>query len=214
MVVIKLTFYFSLLISITGCAIYDISPKAIRKTYSYTNLEKKISGIYIPSSATDSSVFYIFYEDNTFVVTFRQVWIELQEAEDNDKRTYFFYRYNSWGYYSIKEDGTIVLKKISHRPYGNGYWTSYESIFIMDHLKLIGVSENQTYPIDVIIKSENDTTKLDGSNQYSYDLTFYDSCDCKTSDTWLKYEKWFWKNEQDYIEWIEKSGGDKKKYHK
>ena len=191
---------------LTRCGLFDHAPRKINKAfnYEYKEHEKYLNSIYSyqftikrDSLTVDTyDVYSLFFKDGTYC-SFQSGSFDyykvssLQELLDlacEGKKEIFFRRGN-WGYYEIKND-TICLKQIFDRPYGGGYWwgTNSEWVFTNDkNLKII--------------------------SRKSIELIYLDTLPCAESDSWMKYEKWFWKNEQDYLDWVEKSGGNKKKYH-
>lgn len=214
--------YFSFLIILlvfTGCGAFcNRTPRAVKKAFSYEEING-FSGVYkykLHNDTTGSQKYYVFFNDGTFVsglydINYENLNLEdihkLLSKKENDLNRRFW-----WGYYSL-ENNTLQLKRIENKLYPCDPWPAnyYEYEKINEKFKC--VSSKDIAPFKERDKSYEDYLDRNPSIKY-HELVFVDSCDCATSETWLKYEKWFWKNEQDYLDWIEKSGGDRKKYHK
>lgn len=193
---------------ISSCALFR-APRKIRKEFNYEfkSGERQISQIYRNRYKDNKyDTYYLFFEDETFcglseaiLRNFKGISIqELQKRACSGELNEFF-RFGAWGCYEIKND-TIHLKYLEQRISGSLNWAASSSKLVFknrDTMQMI--SKAYFYP-----------TYYDTHDQL--DLVLMDTCSCKVTDSWLKYEKWFWKNEQDYLEWIEKSGGNKKKY--
>lgn len=198
----------SSLLLITGCNLYQ-APSKIKRSFEY---EFKKGDEYI------SQIYYYQYKDNEFdsySIFFKDgtccrlnatyfgyygvsnIQELLRIACQGKKKE--FYKFGDWGYYEVEND-TIYLKEIFYHSYGSSYWNASNSKFLFqngDTLRMF--SQDYFYPL---------AERID----CNITLIPLDTCYCLESDSWLKYEEWFWKNEQDYLNWIEKSGGDRKKY--
>lgn len=223
MVVVRFIFLVSILF-LTACAtFFDRAPRAVKNTFNYEKING-FSGIYAikPTDTLGHNIFFIFYQDGTFASNIEQDYLDyynLNSVEDlllkSESKKDIEYRLNrnfSWGYYEINND-SITMFRIYKRHYGSAYWFAYKHDYVLDSLILKCVASKDIAPFKERDKSYEEQLDQNPSMKH-HQIEFIDSCNCTTSDTWLKYEKWFWKHEQDYKDWIEKSGGDRKKYRK
>lgn len=208
--------------ALSSCSWYcNRVPRVVKKTFNYEKIEG-FSGVYLvqPSDTTYKPNFYVFFEDGTFVseiyLTELKNYFGISSVQEllesnNDGVKYKLNRGLRWGYYYFQNE-SLILKRTEGKLYpchplpANYY--EYEKI---------GNNFRCTFSKDIANLKESDRSyedRLDRNPSIKHhQIEFVDSCNCKTSDTWLKYEEWFWKNEEDYLKWIQDSGGTKEKYH-
>ena len=204
---------------LAGCGLFEHAPRRINKAfnYEYKEREKYLNSIYTyqftinRDSVTVETydVYNLFFKDGTYcsfqsgLFKFYKV-NSLQEllALACEGKKEILFRHPTWGYYEVKND-TICVKSIFQRPYGGGYWWATESEWVFTNEK----------NLKIISRKSIDLPKETRGFDENFKIIYLDTLPCYESDSWMKYEKWFWKNEQDYLNWVEKSGGNKNKYH-
>jgi len=108
---------------------------------------------------------------------------------------------SNWGYYTISND-TIFTHIVRGRLKVNAYWDIFESSYKISH----GGNQIESIQFKWIDAFKDDNFTID-TNKVTYHLV--DIFNCKESNTWLKYQDWFWKNEMDFNDWIKyKTGVD------
>lgn len=101
-----------------------------------------------------------------------------------------FFNYEFWGIYKFFGD-TLKLQYLSHQPRFNPYWTLIEVWYVMVDEKTL----KKVYAFNYT--NENDLK----FRETSVGLEFIETKLNLSSDSWLKYEKWLWCNEQQYRLW-------------
>ena len=113
----------------------------------------------------------------------------------------------TWGTYNISGD-TIKTQTIHPSTSLNDGWSGWE-----EHFKIIDKKTIQriyAYPIHYLSPSNK---KIYTKQYYLNGLKdekpaiFIESEGIPSSDCWLKKEKWFWKNEKDYYEFMKRNSG-------
>ena len=211
-----------------SCYNYRVVPKHLREnTYTQrfdnqnTGLGERldINGYYTVNDTLNSGYIYhgytnlMFFEDGMFVSGF--YYLEGVENHDtgevipayinkvathreNGERLWYFYDHNFWGHYTLHGD-TIKVQHIYKPAFGemNGVWYSYEIWFkIIDrqHIEAIYTTPLHKDSPEILA---HETTRPD------LKLYFRSLPKLPKSDGWLKYEKWFWEDENEFIKWEE-----------
>ncbi|NOX46573.1 MAG: hypothetical protein GXO89_06300 [Chlorobi bacterium] len=155
----------------------------------------------------------MFYADGTFVANFHDGNIERVKNNKKSIDSYFkelitdsiecdiFHNSSYWGLYRFFHD-TIKVQYINH-PSKMGLWHAGEKWYgIIDRNTIVEIN---TKPIDT--KEE-----IDFFYKYYYDKTKTDTAKfvplsvVPSSDCWLKKEKWFWCNEEDWEHYMDSIG--------
>jgi len=206
--VIKISKYLILCFLLSSC--FERPPKRVNEYFNYENnkSESNFCGIYKSIDSTGWTNYYIFYSDGTVVSginesTFARHGILggindfLHKTKNDTLLKQIYLRSYDWGYYSCKND-TLSINEIMGRHKGSGYWFANKKLFTVEKSNYLQQIDNMDiYPIDKNPKINRKYPKL----------IFIDTFDCSESNTWLKYQKWFWKNEIDYQNWIKYKTG-------
>ncbi|MGY5353443.1 hypothetical protein [Wenyingzhuangia sp. IMCC45467] len=197
---------------------YRYSDRNDSKLYEKLN----INGYYTINDTLNSGDIFgsytnlMFFPDGMFVSGFHNCCDTVKEIgkvipsyfkkiineRNSGLRNYSFYEDTHWGYYELKGD-TIKVQHINVHMIGGmtKVWYSSRNWFkIIDKNR---IKEIYRYPIKKM-------TKLDSLNHEKYyknrvnlvEAYFVPLENIPKSDGWLKYEKWFWENEEDYNIWI------------
>jgi len=152
----------------------------------------------------------MFFEDGTCVTLF---WFKEGVTEDmkreNLSQAIYSWKQKGqvrwgtyWGVYTINKD-TIVLQNVTKAGLFNMSWSFNEIMYkVLDRqtLKLI-------YYKDLLAKDDGDPYEIGKKN---FTDKFVPTDSFPSSDCWLKEEKWIWRNEQDWKDYMEKIKTKKK----
>jgi hypothetical protein len=206
--VMKNSIYIILCCLLTSC--FERPPKRVNEFFNYENNKNdaQLCGLYKQTDSTGWSSYYVFYNDGTVVSGINESFFSFYKSiggitgfmdtikKDSLLMKFYLRRFN-WGYYSINND-TLSINEIVGRSEGNAYWFTNKKTFLTIPGNCLQQIDRETiYPIDKNPKINEKYSKL----------IFIDTFDCRESNTWLKYQNWFWKNESDYQNWIKYKTG-------
>jgi len=130
-----------------------------------------------------------------------QLYIDELGADHNLREV--FLKSKEWGVYSLKND-TLRVQYFNHPAklapwYAIDVWYKIGSPDIIRRIdsRIMGISEEER-----IIRESNTTFSFEIIENMP--LTFMPLETLPPSDCWLKDQKWFWCNEKDWIEYMEK----------
>ena len=167
----------------------------------------EIDGYYYMSEYPDSNC-RMFFEDGLYVDQFH-FKKDLSENEIKANLTKSIHigvekRHVSWGFfwgvYKIVEDTLVVYKYLR-----GSFWTPW--YFVEERYKVVDSKTIQRiYQKDLLkCNGDYDPCKV-------HDNFYFTSADSlPSSNNWLKEEKWIWRNEQDWKDYMEKIKKLKKK---
>lgn len=194
---------------LSGC--YTIRPpRRVQNIFNYeqTN-DYRLCGIYKSIDTSDWTNYFVFYEDGTVVSGINESYFKryninggikefLNKAEEDSIIRNLYLRMLDWGYYTIKND-TLTINQVRGRQKVSVYWDIISSAYTL--------SEGNR--IELISSKWIDAFKDDNYKIYSSAFTAYfvDTFDCSESNTWLKYQDWFWNKEADYQNWMKNKTG-------
>jgi hypothetical protein len=175
----------------------------ILRFYSFKNSDWEVSEL-------SYSANFIFFKDGIFLfgVTDRDEYRALsglndldlyfQELTQSTEKTKRFLNSGYWGLYSVSND-TIRTQYINH-PSWNMPWNATELIFVFDdHGKLNSI---QTRALGItntnIIPSRTELIR--------HPAEYIPLETLPSSDAWLKREKWFWCDEDEWRTYMEQNG--------
>jgi hypothetical protein len=148
----------------------------------------------------------MFFADGIFVREFEQLICNscadlddkiqyLRNLENNKEgKVSLFYNSFVWGVYKI-EGNTVKTQSTNRQSWPNPYWDLFEQWYL--------IKENGT--LELVYTKNLIDGRYSSEKQNTYDT--YDFIETNlnlTSDTWLKNEKWFWCDEEQYKKWKEK----------
>jgi hypothetical protein len=190
-------------------------------------LDKKlnINGYYtINDTLNSGTIIYgytnmIFFDDGMFVSGFHKccdtskqnigkvIPSYIDTIVDQRKlgdRIYTFYEGFIWGYYNLSGD-TIKVQHISRPALGdmNRFWYAYEIWFKI--INKNSIEEIYRYPIHHMTDSDKSNFEINKKKWTAVKAYFRPLDKLPESDGWLKYEDWFWKDNDKYNDWIQKT---------
>lgn len=142
----------------------------------------------------DYSVFAPSNKDEDIVQYIRQV-----VSDENAKKSKMFYNSLGWGKYTITND-TIKINYHSGWGYPNCY--AFEMWFkVIDRTHIVDI-----YFSRITADTPNMTEYQKNQEVYKETIPsrFIPLKNLPSSDCWLKKKKWFWKNESDWENYMEK----------
>jgi hypothetical protein len=208
-------FLILILIFISGCT-YKMPKKLINNfTYKYSSAKKNLDqivntkGYYTERASNDFYMNYLFFEDGIAIENF----YGSDRSGTPDKLPTFLANmvkdtirglklWGTWGTYIISED-TIKAQFIHPSISLNDGWTGWEK-----HFKVIDRETIRLVYVKPLHHLSNSDRKLYTDNYYNKEIInngsiiFIKSEAIPNPDCWMKKEKWFWKNEIDYENYI------------
>ncbi len=111
-----------------------------------------------------------------------------------------FYERSEWGYYQVHGD-TIKVQHIDRPALGESrsFWYAYEIWFKI--LNRNTVKEIYRYPIHKSTNADIQNFKISENLRIPVKAYFKPLKEVPESDGWLKYEKWFWEDKNQYTNW-------------
>jgi hypothetical protein len=160
----------------------------------------RIDGYYVMKVQSTSNktldVNIMLFKDGTFAKSF-----QILKTTENDARPFFGENFHNetsyWGIYQLNGD-TIITQYISRASW-MAPWDSREEWFlIIDSTSLQSIFAK---PIGFEVSKDLLKTHWHNRDRYSPSL-FVPSDTLPPSDNWLKEEKWLWRNEKDWEEYM------------
>jgi hypothetical protein len=158
-----------------------------------------------------------FFEDGTWVAFSFKCDISENEIKFNMSKSIKSWvkdrqiRWGSyWGVYKIRGD-TLIMFKYDEGSFWKG-WSLYEYQY-----KILDRNSIQRIYIKGLLKED---LRYDRNNNISpwkkndEPAIFFPADSLPSSDCWLKEEKWIWRNEQDWKDYMQKIEQIKKEYKK
>lgn len=143
----------------------------------------------------------MFFNDGVFVKEFQQLICNnckgvedktsyLKSLENNEhSKTDLFYNGFKWGIYRVEGD-IIKTQSVNRQSWPNPYWYLVEVWYKISDDRLIEIySKDLIDDEELVIKVDN------------IPFDFIETGLILPSNTWLKKEKWFWCDEEQYKEW-------------
>lgn len=115
---------------------------------------------------------------------------------------------NNWGVYTIKNDTVILHNYDKGSLWGNSWSLSESRCKIIDRRTIKNIYSKSLMKLHESSYKEN-SPWLDGVSSHFIPADSLPSPDC-----WLKEEKWIWRNESDWKDYMKKIEQIKKKYKK
>ena len=226
-----------LILIIQSCKlVYHTAPRYIKNdgfTFRYsdtlTGLEKKlyIYGYFTINDTLNSGTIFggytnmIFFNDGMFVSGFHNccdttrqnigkvipTYIDsIVHQRKLGDRIYPFYEGFIWGYYKLIGD-TIKVQHVNRPALGdmNRFWYAYEIWFKIKDRNTI--EEIYQYPIHHMTESDKSNFEINKKKWTPVKAYFRPLDELPESDGWLKYEDWFWTNNDEYEIWNNKTNG-------
>ena len=221
-----LIFFILLIISSSCCSLANKAPGHIKKGFTYKYEEKvavadsliNMNGYFqlpIVETRYNNDTTYcnvMFFPNGLMIYHFYIVNAKHKEniaeyfkeviRKDSLGLTSFFYEYSNWGCYHIRND-TIKAQYVYRSRGGlNDHWDAYEVWFkVIDRNTLLQI---YNYPIYGISKSDLQNFFIIQKRKISLPAKFIQTEVQPSSDGWIKREKWFWRDEQDWKAYMEK----------
>ena len=203
------------IIGIISCSCgYNTVPKYVRQNFIYcydgmaTGIDTliNIEGYYdfIPENCLSCYLRVMFYKDGTYVASSYYPRDESMQSHfenitnHDSKGLYYFYLYKDWGRYIINGD-TIKLQAIVRPVRGStsvAWWLHEVWYKILDRNTIIGI-----YPSKKPVRYPDDLEENNYIRKYSIPAKFTPLTVRPNPNCWLKEEKWFWCNEEDWEEY-------------
>lgn len=168
----------------------------------------EIDGYYYMKEYPDSNC-RIFFEDGVWVqfsfnsdVSEDKIKANLFKSvyEGRDKKISWGFR---WGAYRIQND-TIIVNCYSKWEFGR--WS-----FSEDRYKVVDRETVRRISYRGLLKADESSNKIYGTKlNQTFHFTSADSI--PSSDNWLKQEKWIWRNESDWKDYMQKVEQKKKQF--
>jgi len=174
----------------------------------------EIDGYYQGTNANNRDGGRIFFEDGTSgSFGFKDGVTEEMKRENLSQAIYSWEQKGQvrwghyWGVFKIDKD-TIVLQTFNRAGIFSMPWSLYEEKYeIIDKQTLKIIYQRPLYPTD---KNELKKDPYEIGKRNIIDK-FIPADSLPSSDCWLKEEKWIWRNEQDWKDYMEKIKERKKK---
>jgi len=198
---------------ISSCG-YNIVPKHVKQNFTYcydgfdTILDTQINieGYYdfLKEDCSGCHYYIMFYKDGIYVSGFyydsMQSHFEYMVNYDS-KALYRFHKYNGWwGCYIIDND-TIKLQTVHHPAWWESsmvWWLEEVWYKILDENTIIGI-----YPSKKPVRYPENLEEKYYMRKYGVPAKFTPLSVKPDSNCWLKREKWFWCNENDWKHYMD-----------
>ncbi|HNW98228.1 MAG TPA: hypothetical protein PKK00_07460 [Bacteroidales bacterium] len=108
-------------------------------------------------------------------------------SQNKQPETSVFYGYN-WGVYKVIGD-TIKMQTVNSQTWPNPYWYLFENWYLIN---------NDSSLSPIYSKNLIDDKEIRGDAEIPKTYKFIETNLQLPSDTWLKKEKWFWCNKEDW----------------
>lgn len=170
----------------------------------------EIDGYYSMSEYPDSNC-RMFFEDATWVdfsfkkdLSKNEIKANMNQSVERGKKDKQVRWGREWGVYRIQNDTIIV-----HRYFKGSFWEAWA--LSEERYKVIDKERIQRIYYRGILKV-NESYYEDNSPWGLNENYYFTSADSlPSSDCWLKEEKWIWRNESDWKEYMERFKLEKKK---
>ena len=146
----------------------------------------------------------MFFDDGTWVYFFIKEDLSVDEIKTNLSKSVESWRKNKqirwgsyWGVYYIQND-TIVIHRYDRRSYLK-VWSLSE-----ERYKIINRKHVQRIYYQGILKVNDSSYKLRSPWIYDDNLNFVPADSLPAPDNWLKEEKWMWRSESDWKDYMQK----------
>lgn len=167
----------------------------------------RIDGYYVMKVESTSNrtidVNMIFFKDGTFASSFY-----IPKTTNNEIRPFFGENFHNevsyWGIYQLNGD-TITTQYISRASWMAPWDSREEWFFIIDSISLQSIFAK---PIGFEVSQDLLETRWHNRGRFS-PARFVPTDTLPPSDNWLKEEKWLWRNENDWEEYMRRKGREK-----
>ena len=173
----------------------------------------EIDGYYQREDSIRGTAYQMFFEDGTYVAIlwFKEGVTERMKRENLSQAIYSWKQKGQirwgirWGAYKIEKD-TIVGQFFQKGTLIDGWWECVEEKYvIIDRKTLRPIYFKSLFKEDE--KSETNPYEISEENSI---YKFIPADSLPSSDCWLREEKWIWRNEQDWKDYMEKIKQKKK----
>ena len=154
---------------------------------------------------------YFFYSDGTYCKYLHNHYLmsvdslisEVLRSIEN-KKTHWIYNNANWGSYVLAGD-TIKTVGIHRESKMSGFPTHlFGELFLIDNnnsLKIIGYSNLINYNGQELMYNRPVSQIKILPDYRQSKLNFVENKNILPSNSWLKYQHWFWTSEQDFLKW-------------
>jgi hypothetical protein len=213
-----------LLLLVVSCASQKreiIAKSTIKLEGQNTNIRNliEIDGYYQDTDTLQYSSYMMFFEDGVWATFHVITYVRLSENERRAKIPKSVKNWmekkemnwvHRWGVYKIVED-TLVVYYYDKGHFWKG-WSFYETRYkVIDRTTILPIYSKG------LLKTDEQYDKTINFNPWikNRDKLYFNSADSlPSSDCWLKEEKWIWRNEKDWKDYMQKVKQIRKEYKK